>query len=708
MSRILFATYEFHPTTWGGCGVLLRHATDLLLSQGHEVDLLLDLPKSYFDRFVARDQATLSVPDRCRAHHVDALCEDLAWSVEEIENSFIWKSLRFAHALRRLSNEASIDFVEFFEYCGVGYHALVEKRFGLQPARPILGLRVHNSVELIDLHEGTKGVDRDRAILYGLERAALAHSEATLLPSKSYADRYYVDRYSLPDDAIEISEPPTVRFGKRPQGPLESRREIQFFGRIFEFKGIECFVRAALLVLESRPDLDFDFVLIGNDSREGPGGKSYTEYLRGTVPARFADRFVFTGHLGHAEVLERFGRARFAVFPNRFESFCYAAHEVYEAGVPMLVSDIPAFRNYLDEGKKAYYFDGSSIDLARQMMRLIDQPELLERLECGGRLAENPLGQFYEAPRALRPIPQDARESIGIATVVLVPERASDAHLQRTLDSIRPQLDQDDVILLAYDEGDPRGAAQATSIRWLGATRRLQTLTGEPLALSQFKTREALWLLLAGDEPSPDFVSLCRGALARNPSLAFAGTWMRDADGNLVESMIDIAPDRYPFDAGARLTRVLQRTRTDGLLIEVFEAQAGIYGEIGALWRAEEERGRGCLLARALLQASPIEAPAADAGQLAFLVQAVASPMRRERLALMTLDPTFGKASLGTDIEAARSRRLNGVDFDQARRVALTHLDGTTLARLAGQKLRRKVGAILARLMSRSPGRRDR
>ena len=76
MARVLFATYEFHPTTWGGCGVLLRLATDLLLEQGHEVVLLLDVPKVYFDRFEKDDLPTLSVPDRCRAHHADALCED--------------------------------------------------------------------------------------------------------------------------------------------------------------------------------------------------------------------------------------------------------------------------------------------------------------------------------------------------------------------------------------------------------------------------------------------------------------------------------------------------------------------------------------------------------------------------------------------------------------------------------------------------------
>ena len=42
MSTILFVSYEIHPTTWGGAGVLLHHAAVQLLSEGHRVVFLLD------------------------------------------------------------------------------------------------------------------------------------------------------------------------------------------------------------------------------------------------------------------------------------------------------------------------------------------------------------------------------------------------------------------------------------------------------------------------------------------------------------------------------------------------------------------------------------------------------------------------------------------------------------------------------------------
>ena len=56
MSTICFVTYEIHPTTRGGCGVLLHHATELLLQQGHQVVFLLDIPRHEFNQFEQRDR----------------------------------------------------------------------------------------------------------------------------------------------------------------------------------------------------------------------------------------------------------------------------------------------------------------------------------------------------------------------------------------------------------------------------------------------------------------------------------------------------------------------------------------------------------------------------------------------------------------------------------------------------------------------------
>ena len=120
-------------------------------------------------------------------------------------------------------------------------------------------------------------------------------------------------------------------------------------------------------------------------------------------------------------------------------------------------------------------------------------------------------------------------------------------------------------------------------------------------------------------------------------------------------------------------------------MVESFESQAGIYGEIGALWSAEEAWGPGCLLPRVKLRTSSIERPAEDEGQLAFLVQSIASASRRERLAWVALAGQPDRSALPEP---------PAMDGERAARIARDHLDGTTRLRMAIQKLRDKLRRV--------------
>src|SRR3990172_4938488 len=145
MSTICFVSYEIHPTTWGGCGVLLRHAAEHLVQRGHDVVFLLDIPADYFERFDHRDRLTFAHPERIRAYQVDALCADFPYTRADVPGEAMWKSLRFAHACERLDAREQLDCIEFFEYCGVGYYAMVRNLFRAVGPSPVLAVRLHNS-----------------------------------------------------------------------------------------------------------------------------------------------------------------------------------------------------------------------------------------------------------------------------------------------------------------------------------------------------------------------------------------------------------------------------------------------------------------------------------------------------------------------------------------------------------------------------------
>src|SRR5215510_9237935 len=134
MSRVCFVSYEIHPTTWGGCGVLLHNLARLLLAGGHEVIFLLDMGLEYFDRFQNQDRLDLPNPELCRAYHVDSLCRTLDMQEDDFAGNFDWKAYRFHYACRQVYDREHPHIIEFFDYCGVGHYALSAKAAGLDYA----------------------------------------------------------------------------------------------------------------------------------------------------------------------------------------------------------------------------------------------------------------------------------------------------------------------------------------------------------------------------------------------------------------------------------------------------------------------------------------------------------------------------------------------------------------------------------------------
>src|SRR5262249_43154953 len=138
---ICFLSYELHPTAPGGSGTLLHHAAELLLREGHRVVFLLDISHDRFTRFIEHDRLAFTNASNCEGYHVDTLCADFPYRLEEISRWSVWQSLRFAHALETLVRRGGIDFAEFHDYCGLGYYAMAQKLYERRPSDPVLGVR---------------------------------------------------------------------------------------------------------------------------------------------------------------------------------------------------------------------------------------------------------------------------------------------------------------------------------------------------------------------------------------------------------------------------------------------------------------------------------------------------------------------------------------------------------------------------------------
>ena len=579
MATVCFVTFEIHPTTLGGVGVLLHHAAAELLRRGHEVVFLLDMPRKQVRRFAEVDRLALPHPERCRVHDARALTADFPYPGEEIPSAAQRRAAAYGHAyLKLLEIEPELDAVEFIDYTGVGTYPMVQRLFGREPEgarRPVLGVRLHNPLELIDRFSPTSQMDRDRYALYGLERAGIAMAEAVLTPTMPYYEAYFRDSYRLEPRRVVESQSPKQPLPPPRDAPAAREHRVVFVGRMWHFKGVDQLVHAAVGLLRDRPGLDWSFEFIGPDSKESPFHASFTEYLLTLVPRSMRDRFVFTGNLSHEQIADRLATAGCAVFPNRFESFCYALHETYDAGVPVVVNDLPGFAAFFEHEKNCLVYDGTTEGLTAAMARMIDDGALRDRLRRPCAVATEPLGAFYDAPQASVPLVDRVEaETLDALVLVLCPSRLEQA--RPTLEALARQTHRAfRVVCLVGAEPDTEETIWLLGQPWHARGPDGRVLSGADLA-----TAGCLSILRAGDRSEPGWLGACAGALARSSQIHAAGTW-GVRGGALVSSQLDISPELWAQERGGELTRLVHRTAPGRLATDLLEMNLGPLGEIG-------------------------------------------------------------------------------------------------------------------------------
>ncbi len=682
MTTTCFCSCEIHPTTRGGAGVFVHHAARRLLAQGHAVLLLLDLPRHDFERFDKHVRPSWDGSHRCAAFLVEDLGANLPIRPHEAPTPASFNSLRWAAALQSLSRLHPIDLVEFYDFSGPAHAALALRAFGLLAAPGTIAVRVHTPLDLIDAVGGTRYLDRDRWSMHALERAAFRLADAVLVPSDTFYNECLRDRYQIEPRRAVVSVPAMgaplrdadAHTRASPPAP-NVLSTIAFVGRMFQIKGADQFVHAAVELLRRHPNLHLAFDLIGSDSSESPLGDSYIAYLRSLIPEHLRSHFLFPGHLSHDRLADRLKNALFAVFPSRLESFGYAMHEARAFGLPLVVNDIPAARDFLTHERDALFYDGRTDSLLVAMERLLADPSLRLRLAYSSPSLPEPLGPFYHAPRILRA--PSAEPHVSAATVLILGR--SDA----TLAALRGQTHPPSQVVV-LDDATP----DAEETVWLLARPwHARDQHARPLAFADLRTTDTLVLLQAGDQPDPDWLALCLHALNANPALAFAGTWGH-RNARVVPSLLDIAPESWPFEHGHALTRALTRTTPGRLVLDALDPAFGHLADIARVYLSLESGGLGLLLPHPKIQLADDPRDPPDPNLLKFLIARFSATLA-DRLAAYS-------AHLFDHLLAARA----GAPPD-SRDPSLDHklavadqLGGKTLLRLTWRKALRRLRGL--------------
>lgn len=336
----------------------------------------------------------------------------------------------------------------------------------------------------------------------------------------------YTHRYGVKNDRVIVSPPPVEVWNDVSYSLNESQQNVIFYGRIFQLKGVDLFVDAAIALMIKRPENNSIFYLVGYDGLD-LNGQPYKEQLLLRIPDHLKERFIFTGQLNHQELEQLLTNIRFAVFPNYVESFCYSIHELYNTGIPIIANDIPAFRDYFKHQENALLYHGTSSDLVTQMECMFDNDEMRHRMSRPYGVTKNQeFNDIYES--LINSIQPETNTSYSINRV-LEKNKLSLIILDEGISS-----DTGPISLVNLSEIDKdrsyilKNQSPGTPVHYLGKLRYASKIDGsfdDLLPVNKF-----LLTCYANDNFDCDYITNSLNILAANDSIRYVGAQFRNKD----------------------------------------------------------------------------------------------------------------------------------------------------------------------------------
>ncbi|MBC9906809.1 glycosyltransferase family 4 protein [Achromobacter xylosoxidans] len=644
MHTICFVTYELYPVTRGGCGALLHNLATQLLAAGDRVVFLLDVAEDIFERFEKVERLKLPNPHNCVAYRAQSLVGGEAMDPVGFTSWYDWRAYVLHQAALRVHALETPELIEFFDYYGTAFYALNEK-IALEAYKGTrMAVRFHATIEAMDTVDLTNSLHPDLYALYSLERASLALADTVIVPSNSFYERSLKPLYPRTQGRQAVAVPP-LRKTLAPVQVEPQAEGVLFYGRLFAIKGVDLLVDAAISWLRKRPELPAEFYFLGGDSNQPPDGAyPYVDYLTRRIPTDLRARFHFLGHMQHAEVEQLLKKVRFAVFPNRYESFCYAAHELYAAGVPLVVSDIPGFADFFKNERNCLSFDaGSSDALLSCMDRMWDDEALRATLAYPYPVVTDEVASVYhDMPAAIEDVSASTTTVRTLALVVADSFEAS-RHARETLSQAGCEV----AVLLRV-----AASSDEASALLFGSNVHCVDASGRALDLQSVRALDALLVLRATDRVDPRFLTVAARVLAARPDLPYVSCW-RYQGASLHAYALPLFLDVAPTSGRSPFTRSVMRTEAGRLLLDLFDAGVGEYAELKYLWDLTSDGAPGLVIPRPWIRMEDETPSYPGPKQFSYLLNGNRDFVRKERIAQYAV--AKWNASTGQDAQVRKS-----------------------------------------------------
>jgi glycosyltransferase involved in cell wall biosynthesis len=168
----------------------------------------------------------------------------------------------------------------------------------------------------------------------------------------------------------------------KPEDQCDDSVSLLFVGRLTQDKGVHTCIQAMGLLRNHTKAGSMNLIIVGS------GDFEYETYLQNlAIGEQVRDRVTFLGALSKSELPEIYRKADIFLFSSIWpEPFGRVLVEAMAAGVPVIGTAVGGAAEILcDEENALLYPPGDTATLASQIIRLIDNPDLRQRLVNAGR-----------------------------------------------------------------------------------------------------------------------------------------------------------------------------------------------------------------------------------------------------------------------------------------------------------------------------------
>jgi len=304
----------------------------------------------------------LLVPDRLLAAHIQKL--DPAVRVFSFGNPRLRQPFHQFQAIRKVFRAIEVFAPDAVHY--QGFHLWFDLALPLWHRYPLV-CTVHD----FRPHPGDK---LSQKTPFCAEMFVRRHADQLIVHSQHVRSLMV---QQLNGSGENISLMPHIQIGQECSSPVvqEDERLILFFGRIWEYKGLEYLIRAEPLISARVPDVR---IMVAGQ------GEDFSRYARLMVhPERF---IVHNEFISEERTAEYFRRASVVVLPYIEASQSGVIPLAYSAAKPVVATTVGGLPEMVEDGRTGYLVaPRDTTNLADRLVRLLLEPTLRRQMGANAK-----------------------------------------------------------------------------------------------------------------------------------------------------------------------------------------------------------------------------------------------------------------------------------------------------------------------------------